>query len=124
MAKRWIYADLARVAKKHGGPVKYIETIKKHSFQQGLQQGEGKLATKMLVAFTSGVVVSQIPKVVKYCRGKVKKITDQEAKEAEEKLIEVIREVDNEEIQTVIEGEQEIRLNDESDTFDVNDDKV
>ena len=113
MGKGWGYAGLSRIAKKYGGPEKYVETIKKHSFQQGLQQGEDKLKTKMLVAFVGGAVVYQIPKVVKYCMYKVKEITNKEAKEAEEKLIEEIMKVDEKENEIVTENEQQISFSEE-----------
>lgn len=38
MAKDWDYANLAHTAKEFGGPEKYLQIVKDHSFQEGRKE--------------------------------------------------------------------------------------
>lgn len=107
MAEGWSYANLSRKAKENGGPEKYIETVKKHSFQEGANLRTDEQFSIALVGLAGGILLCQIPKVIRYFKNKSKEVTSEEAKEAEEKLIDEIKNAEQEEIEGVVPNREE-----------------
>lgn len=107
MADGWDYANLSHRAKECGGTEKFIKTIEDYNFQQGLEEGNSKLLPIALVSLFGGILLSQLPKFIWYCSSKVKKITNQEVKEAEEKLIEGIKKFEQEEAERLVQNKDQ-----------------
>lgn len=101
----WDYAKLAQLAKNNGGPARYLATIKMYNFQQGILRGKLLQRPKIILAFGLGAVVyglaSKVPNIISYFseKPKEKKITDEEAEEAEKTLIEGMEHVARHEVE-------------------------
>ncbi len=96
MSNNWDYAKLSQMAKAYGGPEKLLDTIKKYNQQQGIKKGRIQLLPWIGVAFVGGLAAGKIPKAVQYFKDKFgeKKITAEEAEEAEKILISEMKEAD------------------------------
>ncbi len=92
----WEYSDLSHTAKKHGDPEKYIELIRMHERQQ-----TAKIMNRKWLRNSLPILLLMTPFAVKGLRDFVKqrrkKVTDEEAKQAEENLVQYIRESDDKE---------------------------
>ena len=96
MSNNWDYAKLSQMAKAYGGPEKLLDTIKKYNQQQGMKKGRIQLLPWIGVACVGGLAAGKVPKAVQYFKGKFKekKITAEEAEEAEKMLIREMKEAD------------------------------
>ena len=88
MAKDWDYANLAHTAKKFGGPEKYLQIVKNHSFQEGRKE---QLIIDGVIVIGAGCLY-----LVKHF--KKKRVTAEQANEAEQVLVEKMNEVLDEEV--------------------------
>lgn len=99
MNKDWNYANLAHTAKEFGGPEKYIQTIKDHSFQEGRKE---QFIVDGVIALATACVYFGVKG---YNHFKNKRVTAKQAEEAEEILVEKMNEVLDEEIEAVPKSE-------------------
>ena len=95
MAKDWDYANLAHTAKEFGGPEKYLQIVKNHSFQEGRKE---QLIIDGAIVLGAGCLYLGT-KAMK--RIKNKRVTAEQAKEAEDILVEKMNEVLNEEKEAI-----------------------
>ena len=95
MAKNWDYAELTRTAKEFGGPGKYLQMVKDHSFQEGRKE---QLVMDGAIALVAGGLYLGV-KTYKRIKNKItmNKVTKEQAKEAEEILVKNMNEVLEEE---------------------------
>jgi hypothetical protein len=94
MSDDWDYAQLAKVAKDYGGPKELIRKIKIKSYQNGQLAEKAKQNPKLFVMFGVGVLVTiGAVKLIEIFEKKFDKnvISDEEADEAEEMLIQQIK---------------------------------
>lgn len=76
--KDWSYAKLSSDVSKHGGPEKYIRTIKDVSRKQGKKEGIAEGA--------AGAAIILLPVIIPWIKDKYHKIKDKIAKNKQEKL--------------------------------------
>lgn len=76
--KDWSFAKLSSEASKHGGPEKYIGTIKDASRKQGKKEG--------IAEGVAGTAILLLPVIVPWAKEKIHKIKDKIAKNKQEKL--------------------------------------
>ena len=88
MAKDWDYANLAHTAKEFGGPEKYLQIVKDHSFQEGRKE---QLIIDGVIVIGAGCLYLGAKA---YNHFKKKRVT---AAQAEEILVEKMNEVLDEE---------------------------
>lgn len=81
MAKNWDYAELAHTAKEFGGPEKYLHIVKSHSYQKGRKE-QLILDSVIVIGACCCYLGSKA-----YNYFKTKKVTAEQAKEAEKILI-------------------------------------
>jgi hypothetical protein len=87
MAKKWAYAKLAQVAKEHGGPELYVKTIEKYGFQKGV-------AVMIPVCIVCVVAYAKGPKIIEFCKDKLKLVSKNEVNIAEEMLVTGIKQAE------------------------------
>lgn len=99
MAKDWDYANLAHTAKEFGGPEKYLQIVKDHSFQEGRKD---QLIIDGAIVIGAGCLYLGTKA---YNHFKKKRVTVEQAEEAEEILVEKMNEVLYEELEVTPEFE-------------------
>ena len=99
MAKDWDYANHAHTAKKFGGPEKYLQIVKDHSFQEGRKE---QLIIDGVIVIGAGCLYLGAKA---YNHFKKKRVTAEQAEEAEEILVEKMNEVLDEELEVTPEFE-------------------
>ena len=87
MAKDWDYANLAYTAKEFGGPEKYLQIVRDYSFQEGRKE---QLIIDGVIVVGAGCLYLGA-KAIKHF--KKKRVTDEQANEAEQVLVEKMNEV-------------------------------
>ena len=110
----WVYSDLTHTAKENGGPDAYIKTIHDAGKEEGWNEGynDGKADGRLEVIIIGGIIAGGIGiiKLAKFAWNKLKPkkkenpeqhVSEEEIREAEEKLKEELRK------QTVKRTEQE-----------------
>ena len=60
LMREWDYANMAHMAKIHGGPEQYVDLILKKGIQDGIKQGRIEAALIMLGATAGGLTVKAI----------------------------------------------------------------
>ena len=107
MKRNWDYANLAKIAKRYGGPEKYLNTIKEASFSKGYGQAKTEDFRIQLILTAAGLVASGI---AVYDGWRVRKLTQQikdtEAAEAEQILLEELEEMEKAQCQTEASNDQ------------------
>ena len=76
--RNWPFAQLSSEASKHGGPEKYIVTIKEASRKQGKKEG--------IAEGTAGAAIVLLPVIIPWVKDKYYKIKDIIAKNKQEKF--------------------------------------
>ena len=86
--REWDYANMAHMAKIHGGPEQYVDLILKKGMQDGIKQGRIEAALVLLGAAAGGVIV----KTIVDKKQSKRKVSDEEYRKAREALISEIKE--------------------------------
>ena len=94
MAKDWDYANLSHTAKKYGGPEKYLQIVKDHSFQNGRKK---QFLIDGAIVIGAGLLYLGVESTR---RIKQKKVTAEQAKEAEQILVEKMNEASGDDTET------------------------
>lgn len=92
MAKDWDYANLAHTAKEFGGPEKYLQIVKDHSFQEGRKE---QLIIDGVIVVGAGCLYLGARAIKHF---KKKRVTAEQANKAEQVLVEKMNEVLDEEV--------------------------
>ena len=81
MAENWPYAKLAKKAKVNGGPEEYVDKLIRYGVQNGI--------IFMIPVCIGGCVLTYKmgPRIVKYCKDRLKYVTRKEMLEAEQELV-------------------------------------
>lgn len=99
----WEYSDFSHEASEHGGPIEYINEIRQDERQKTTDDVNKKWISGILttLAVLTPFVVKRIHKAINEHKQK-KLILEEEAKQAEEKLIEIFENqvVEHEDVDT------------------------